>query len=282
MPLVKLLDGDDLLAPYATQHLIDGMERLGVQVMIGAGQPYRPGVTPQWPGPAASSPRVLADPLAVLIRSMWFNPEHHAGPPGRPAAMRGLRRAGLYPGLCPSLASCLDFRFGCSDSSIVAAPDSGIIATDRLSSNKAQLLHDHSLSLLLFLEDRPDLSKRYRRQARRRMAGRSWKWARREARATSVVSRTRALPAGPAALGRRMNRIGSSSKRSHRREWCAGIRSPNSGARRPTQPLGEPPRSRKCGKSDLSKRLRLVPIGRCRIVTTSPSPTSGSGRGAAA
>jgi GT2 family glycosyltransferase len=180
MPLVKLLDGDDLLAPYATQHLIDGMERLGVEVMIGAGKPYRPGVTPQWPGPAASSPRVLADPLAVLIRSMWFNP----------STMLVRREALLECAGCDERVFIQDYalalrlasncRFGCSDSSIVAAPDAAASAADRLSSNKAQLLHDLSLSLLLFLEDSPDLAAPYQRLARRQMAGRSWKWARRE------------------------------------------------------------------------------------------------------
>src|ERR1700739_3474814 len=62
MPLVKLLDGDDLLAPDATRHLIDGMERLGVEVMIGTGQPYRPGEKPAWPRRTPSAPRFLPDP----------------------------------------------------------------------------------------------------------------------------------------------------------------------------------------------------------------------------
>src|SRR5215469_16397245 len=57
MPLVKLLDGDDLLAPYATRHLIDCMDHLGVEVMIGAGQAYRPGEPPMWLGLSASPPR---------------------------------------------------------------------------------------------------------------------------------------------------------------------------------------------------------------------------------
>src|ERR1700746_694314 len=43
MPLVKLLDGDDLLAPDATRHLIDCMDCFGVDVMIGGGHVYRRG-----------------------------------------------------------------------------------------------------------------------------------------------------------------------------------------------------------------------------------------------
>jgi hypothetical protein len=54
------------------------------------------------------------------------------------------------------------------------------MAVGRLSANKAQILHDLNLALLLFIEDNPDLPARYRRAAWRRIAGRSWKWARRE------------------------------------------------------------------------------------------------------
>jgi len=55
MPLVKLLDGDDVLAPDATQHLIECMECLGVEVMIGGGKPGEtaPGPLPHVPGSPA-------------------------------------------------------------------------------------------------------------------------------------------------------------------------------------------------------------------------------------
>ena len=72
-------------------------------------------------------------------------------------------------------------RFGSSDTSIVAAPDPGEVTAGRVSANKAQILHDLNLALLLFIEENPELPARYRRLAWRRIAGRSWKWARREA-----------------------------------------------------------------------------------------------------
>jgi hypothetical protein len=61
MPLVKLLDGDDLLAPDATRHLIDCMKCLGVEVMIGTGQPHRSGEPPVWFRPPSAPPRLLPD-----------------------------------------------------------------------------------------------------------------------------------------------------------------------------------------------------------------------------
>jgi glycosyltransferase involved in cell wall biosynthesis len=195
MPLVKLLDGDDLLAPYATRHLIDCMDRLGVEVMIGAGQAYRPGETPVWPRISASPPRLLPDPLSALVRAIWFTPSNLL-----------VRREALQAsGGCDERVFVQDYtlalrlarlcRFGVSDTSIVAAPDPVEVAADRVSANKAQILHDLNLALLLFVEDSPDLPARYRRLAWRRIAGRSWKWARREA-GRPLLSRELALCLG--------------------------------------------------------------------------------------
>jgi glycosyltransferase involved in cell wall biosynthesis len=180
MPLVKLLDGDDLLAPDATRDLIDGMECLGVEVMIGAGQPYRPGEKPAWLRPAHSAPRLLPDPLGALLRAIWFTPSNLL------VRREALRRSGgcdervFVQDYTLALRLARQCRFGVSDTAIVAAPDSAEMTPGRLSANKAQILHDLNLALLLFLEDSPDLPARYRRLAWRRIAGRSWKWARRE------------------------------------------------------------------------------------------------------
>ena len=180
MPFVKLVDGDDLLAPCATQHLIAASERLDADVAIGAGITYRPGTPPQWLGIAAAAPRLLDDPLTRLIRSMWFTPSHML-----------IRRAALLEsGGCDERVFVQDYalslrlaascRFAISDTVVTAAPGT---ADDpgRLSRNKAQTLHDLNLALLLFLDDRPELPARTRRMAWRRIAGRGRKWAQREA-----------------------------------------------------------------------------------------------------
>jgi len=180
MPLIKLLDGDDLLAPDATRHLIDCMQCLGVEVMIGAGQSYRTGEPPVWGQPPGSPPRLLADPLGALLRAIWFTPSNLL-----------VRRDALrQSGGCDERVFVQDYtlalrlarrcRFGITDTPVAAAPERTEIAADRLSANKAQILHDLNLALLLFIEDNPDLPACYRRTAWRRIAGRSWKWARRE------------------------------------------------------------------------------------------------------
>ena len=181
MPLVKLLDGDDLLAPDATRHLIDCMKALGVEVMIGAGQSYRPGEPPVWRAPPTAPPRLLPDPLAALLRAIWFTPSNLL------VRREALQRSGgcdervFVQDYSLALRLARHCRIGVTDTLVVAAPERTEISADRLSANKAQILHDLNLALLLFIEDNPDLPAHYRRTAWRRVSGRSWKWARREA-----------------------------------------------------------------------------------------------------
>jgi len=156
------------------------MECFGVDVMIGAGHLCRRGEKPYWPRPARSAPRLLPDPLGALMRSIWFTPSN----------LLVRREALRLSGGCDERVFVQDYslalrlarrcRFGVSDALIIAAPDPVEIAADRLSANKAQILHDLNLALLLFIEDYPDLPAHFRRRAWRRIAGRSWKWARRE------------------------------------------------------------------------------------------------------
>jgi glycosyltransferase involved in cell wall biosynthesis len=180
LPLVKLLDGDDLLAPDATRHLIACMQSLEVEVMIGAGQPYRVGEPTVWLRPRSPPPRLLPDPLDALLRAIWFTPSNLLVRREALQRSRGCDERVFVQDYSLALRLARRCRFGITDTPIVAAPDPTEITADRLSANKAQILHDLNLALLLFIEDSPDLSTHYRRLAWRRVAGRSWKWARRE------------------------------------------------------------------------------------------------------
>ena len=180
MPLVKLLDGDDLLAPGATRHLIDCMESLAVEVMIGAGQSYRPGEQPMWRTPPAAPPRLLPDPLEALLRAIWFTPSNLLVQRGALLRSGGCDERVFVQDYSLALRLARRCPFGVTDTPVAAAPERTEISADRLSANKAQILHDLNLAVLLFIEDNPDLPAHYRRLAWRRVAGRSWKWARRE------------------------------------------------------------------------------------------------------
>lgn len=179
MPFVKLVDGDDLLAPHATRHLIDAGERLDAAVAIGAGGDYRPGAAPRWPGLASAAPFLLADPLARLIERIWFTPSNMLVRRDALIATGGCDERIFVQDYALALRLAASCRFAVSDTIVMAAPRAA--DPGRLSQNKAQILHDLSLALLLFLDDRPDLPARYRRMAVQRIAGRGWKWARREA-----------------------------------------------------------------------------------------------------
>jgi glycosyltransferase involved in cell wall biosynthesis len=199
MPLVKLLDGDDLLAPYATRHLIEVGERCGAEVAIGAGGAYRDGAAARWPGIAASAPFLLPDPLARLLRGIWFTPSNMLIRRDALAASGGCDERVFVQDYGLALRLAARCRFAVTDTVVMAAPQAADPA--RLSHNKAQILHDLNLALLLFLEDRPELPARYRRRAWRRIAERGWKWARREA-GRGVLSREFLCCLG-AALGMR-------------------------------------------------------------------------------
>lgn len=180
MPFVKLVDGDDLLAPYATRHLIAVSRRFDAAVAIGAGGAYCPDAAPFWPGLAATEPRLLDDPLARLVRNIGFTPSHMLIRRDALAASGGCDERVFVQDYALSLRLAACCRFAVSDTVVTAAPNAAADPA-RLSQNKAQILHDLSLALLLFLNDRPDLPAHLRHRAQRRVAARTWKWARREA-----------------------------------------------------------------------------------------------------
>jgi hypothetical protein len=122
----------------------------------------------------------LPDPLGTLLRAIWFTPSNLLVRHDALERSGGCDERVFVQDYTLALRLARRCRFGVSDAPIVAAPDLAEIAADRVSANKAQILHDLNLALLLFIEENPDLPARYSRVAWRRVAGRSWKWARRE------------------------------------------------------------------------------------------------------
>jgi len=116
-----------------------------------------------------------------LLRAIWFTPSNLLI--GREALQQsgGCDERVFVQDYTLALRLARRCRFGVTDTPVVAAPERIETGADRLSANKAQILHDLNLALLLFIEDNPDLPAHCRREAWRRIARRSWKWARREA-----------------------------------------------------------------------------------------------------
>jgi hypothetical protein len=122
----------------------------------------------------------LPDPLEALLRAIWFTPSNLLVQRGALLRSGGCDERVFVQDYSLALRLARRCRFGITDTPVAAAPERTEISADRLSGNKAQILHDMNVAVLLFIEDNPDLPAHYRRLAWRRVAGRSWKWARRE------------------------------------------------------------------------------------------------------
>jgi len=178
---IKPVDGDDLLFPWATARLLEAIETTGYAVACAPqSATYDP----------ASS---VADVMASLRRQpgtvvRWDD-----------ALRRCLRRAQTNPsawlarsetvrasGGCDERVFIQDYSielrlaalgpFAKSSEPLFLSPE---VATERLSANQGQTLHDMNFALANFIADRPDLPRDLARLAFTRAAARAWAWARR-------------------------------------------------------------------------------------------------------
>jgi hypothetical protein len=194
--LIKPIDGDDLLYPWATRRLIEAVETTGCAVAFGAaGPPYDP----------------CADPAQAIAG------DHVAGHIERcdDALRRSLVRARTNPSTWLARAATVrcvggsDERVFIQDYSIeLRLAAQGALArlhepvtrgpadaADRLSDNEAQTLHDMNLALAHFISERPDLPRDLASLGFTRAATRAWAWARRRG-GKSFTSREFRLMAG--------------------------------------------------------------------------------------
>ncbi len=182
---LKPVDGDDVLMPWATAALLDGVSRHAAQAVLGVNFT------------ACYLPDAALSPAALLAR--------HVDPGGDPvlrpdAFEKTLRRAQSNP-TCWLVETALLRRAGGCDTAVFiqdyslelkithlaravaytprplfVAPEA---AAGRLSDNEAQILHDLNMAMAGFLETTPGLSVAQTMKAYRRCFGRAWSWARR-------------------------------------------------------------------------------------------------------
>jgi len=183
--LIKPLDGDDVLTPWATDRLIAAVMTSGCHVAYATQQ--------ETYDQARSSEEVM-----VAMR-----PPRDSGIERYDDMLRrSLRRPQTTPSawlaradLARRIGGC-DPRVFIQDYSIELrlAAESGFAHVDeqiflspqtregRMSQNEAQTLHDINLALAHFLDDHPDIPLALRQYAFARAAGRASAWARRRAR----------------------------------------------------------------------------------------------------
>ena len=188
--LIKPVGGDDIIAPGATQALLEAMRATSCGVAFGTEGRYRiePGVSPTdyVAGLGAGSGRVeriddafrrslrtsQCELTAALVRTDLV---HAAG---------GLNARLVLPDYAIELAIARRTAFARVDRLVFLQPAE---LPGRFSENKAQEMHDTNLALVLMLEEYPDLSPAHRRLALRRATSRAWIWARRR-HGTTVFS----------------------------------------------------------------------------------------------
>jgi hypothetical protein len=185
MPFAHLVDGDDVLAPYATRVLLRAQQQSGCGVIYGRGSWYASAEDIRFPDePRDVSVNVLQDTLFTTIRR---------GISGSSALLvdtEAARRVGgcdeevfiqdhSLPQRMASVAT-----IGLIDDLLSLGPQN---EPGRLmKSGEAQLLHDQSLAALHTLRDSPHLGPRYRRLVQKQATGRAWKWALRKDGASLV------------------------------------------------------------------------------------------------
>jgi len=181
--LLKPVDGDDVLTPWATLALHDAMTRHAADAAFGTN--YRDCYSPAEAG--------LPEQFVAGLK------DNGAAPEARPHAFRQtLRRAQSNPtcwlaktDLVRRAGGCdpavfiqdysLELRLTHLAQAIAYTPRplfiAPVAAAGRLSDNEAQILHDLNMAMAGFLESHPDLAPTYRRMAYRRCLSRAWNWA---------------------------------------------------------------------------------------------------------
>jgi glycosyltransferase involved in cell wall biosynthesis len=176
---IKPLDGDDILAPWATKFLLAAIERTGRPVAFGNSRMqgrYDVQLPPEIVL-AAPEPRLeIREEHDSLRQSM----RHARTTPSAWLATADIVRAS---GGCDAGVFIQDYsielrlaalcEFAAIDSPIFFAPT---VAETRLSANQAQILHDVSLALLRFLRANPRLDDDDVRYGLRRAAARTRAW----------------------------------------------------------------------------------------------------------
>jgi len=186
LPWLKIVDGDDVLAPSCTRTLLDAASRLGARFAVGR-TVTNPDVT-HVTFPVASAPPAIrkGDLFAECVRNAPCN-------------------------LTPTLIDrALYWEVGGADARLFYVIDTALLmrasrgravaavnalvakgpltAPNRMSADQARMLREHNRAMLYLRAENPNLSWRLRRQLLERAFGRAWKWQHRR-RGASMASR---------------------------------------------------------------------------------------------
>jgi hypothetical protein len=178
LPFTQVIDGDDVLAPYATRLLLRAALTSGCGAVYGRNTWYGAEDELRFPSePAQVAVTSMEDTLFTVLRS------GHAGGSTYILDTGIFRRTGgcdervfvQDQSIAQRMAAA--GRIGTVDCLICMGPRD---EPGRLMKTPVQQQHDQSLTALLTLQDNPDLPPRFRRLVQKQMTGRAWKFAARE------------------------------------------------------------------------------------------------------
>ena len=178
-PFLHTLDGDDVLAPFASRYLLDQLERLNADTIIARGLFYRTEEDLLFPETTPDIPATIPD--SALHWMIRHAPSNMSGTMFRTDFFRrigGCDERVFVHDYSVSLRACQAGRV-CSSGQVVwkgPAEDEGRI----MNSRKREMFHDFNAALYFFLRDFPNLPMSTRMLAFNRAAGRARKWALRE------------------------------------------------------------------------------------------------------
>jgi glycosyltransferase involved in cell wall biosynthesis len=187
---IKFVDGDDVLAPNATAHLLAVLEIHDADLAYGAGGHYDPGQDPPPPAPCAGD-RAVADPLAMVLASPPFNLSQVLVRRDACDLVGGFDERIFvqdYPFL---LRLAEKHRFAATEATVCYFPRR---QGGRLTDDHANMLFHANLSVWLFCRER-DLPPERLRLAASRCVGRAWLYAKRHAGAGVLSPAYRAFVA---------------------------------------------------------------------------------------
>jgi glycosyltransferase involved in cell wall biosynthesis len=178
MPFTQIVDGDDIIAPYASRLLVAAAVKSGCGAVYGRSAWYGSPEEIRFPEePADVAVTVLEDALYAVISA------GHAGGSTYVVETAAFKRVGgcdervfIQDQSIPQRLAKVT-RIGLIDHLICMGPRD---EPGRLMKFPAQLQHDQSLTALCTLRDDPGMPKRIRRLIQKQMTGRAWKYASRQ------------------------------------------------------------------------------------------------------
>jgi|GEM_PF-355122 len=175
---LKPLDGDDVLPPYATQLLLDGLKKSPLAILSFGTQSYKKEINPpkkKW--------HLITNPISLSYRrAQILSPSAWLAKTTLVKKVGGCDESTFVQDYSLELRLSLRGAFAFTQDPVYISPS---LAPGRLSDNEAQTLHDLNLALANLCAEQK-LSYNLRKKIYRRTASRSFRWARRHKKASTL------------------------------------------------------------------------------------------------